>query len=140
MNVPAHRLLEQFQHEAARHHSDGDTNATTPVIITKQQHMRGRRERDVRFLQDFWKTHVDRVKKFANEYPQHTLITVNISHPNAGVDLAKDLGWFTATTATTATTAAPPYDPTKNSSIMISSSPPKARACWKRYNVGEYIE
>jgi hypothetical protein len=135
MNVPAHRLLEQFQQEAAKHHSDGDTNTTTPVITKQQQHMRGRRERDAQFLQDFWKTHVDRVKKFANEYPQHTLITVNISHPNAGVDLAKDLGWFTTTSTTT---TAPPYDPTKNSSI--TSSPSKARACWKRYNVGEYIE
>lgn len=127
MNIPAHRLLEQFQQEVAKHNVTAATTTTTSALL------RGRRERDVQFLKDFYQSHVDRIQKFASEHRQMTLITVNITDPTAGETLALDLGWLSNSMQ---------YSNLQmnRSAMPISSSLSKARACWKRYNAGEYID
>eukprot|EP00980_Cylindrotheca_fusiformis_P022124 scaffold9004_cov107-Cylindrotheca_fusiformis.AAC.4 len=130
MNVPANRLLEQFQEEVAKNHV-GESSSNVTAAGEKQPNFvrGGRREGDVQFLKEFWTTHIDRVVSFANSHPEITLIQVNISNPDTGLDLADDLGW---------SATIPPIQQHTNISRLTRPVPTKARACWKKYNVGDY--
>jgi hypothetical protein len=43
------------------------------------------------FLKEFWEDHIQYVTNFVAAHPSHSLIWVNISNPNAGIQLAQDL-------------------------------------------------
>jgi hypothetical protein len=78
LSVDGHMLLRQFIYEVQQH---------DPFETPK-----GRQEsRD--FLRRFWDKHLRQIYDFVQDHPSHTLVTVNISDPNAGLQLARSLGF-----------------------------------------------
>ena len=117
MNVPAHRLTEQFLEEISMNANTQPKEYNFTTFDAKSGSIRagGKRARDGQFLKRFWNEHINKITSFVNDHPTHKLIVVNITDPDAGVELSKSLGWDTT------------FSPI-----------PKAKACWKQYNVGDY--
>ena len=83
--VPSHNFVKQFHNEIVFQNPQKAKEIST----------KGPRA----FLRDFWLEHVQHVKEFVQQHPSHPLIIVNISNPEAGPQLAKDLGWTNLTKA-----------------------------------------
>lgn len=118
----AKQLIEEVQaQETQRGNRQYDTRNTTKsgndrhLVPTPKGRMETRR-----FLHDFYTSHVDRVRDFAQSV-QHRLIEVDITSSEAGLDLIRRLGWLQDNTAST--TRALEY---------------RAKSCWGQHNEGNY--
>ncbi|CAJ1932645.1 unnamed protein product [Cylindrotheca closterium] len=100
------------------------------------------------FLRDFWDEHIQRVRAFARSHG-HPLIIVNISNVNAGVNLGADLEWYAPSNSSGTALSPEDEDHHQQQEQQMKdiaqrvvkpkrATPSKAKACWKRYNAGEY--
>jgi hypothetical protein len=163
-NVPARSLLERLQYEVLVRHAN-ENEATGKYqeyrnLIKKNKakrksarlgfgNLRGEKKnksnasssiprwkQEEAFLRDFWDDHIQRVQAFAKAHG-HRLIVINISDVNAGVQLGMDLEWYTNGTSSSLSDFQQMQNPTR---VVKPKrvSPSKAKACWERYNAGEY--
>jgi len=158
-NVPARTLVERLQYEVlARHAEENKLDGKYQKYdLLKDELMKSKTKTAARgklgwsrlrgdkkklknkrsipiwkqeeaFLKDFWYDHIQRIQDFIKDH-EHPLIVVNISDANAGLQLGMDLGWFGEASKTINITRV--VKPKR-------ASPPRAEACWRHYNAGDY--
>ena len=134
--VPANMLAKQLLYEAREQEPHRWTTRPHPadglLSITSEPY-----RPNADFLQDFWQAHVDRVLSFVQQHPTHSLVIVNITHPEAGRVLAQDL-------SQTGKVSFPilekrmrqSKDHSANTTTTVLYS--RAKACWGAYNVKQH--
>ncbi len=130
--VPANMLAKQLWYEAQEQNPDRWSHSTSSNndIWDRSPY----RPNQV-FLKEFWKEHLERVTSFVADHPSHTLVWVNITHPDAGMVLAHDLTLIGGISF--------PFHQrllhAKNSSRSTEEALySRARACWGAHNVKQY--
>jgi hypothetical protein len=133
----AKQLIEEVQMQETRRKSSNI--AGTPYFVPTPK---GRKETQ-RFLHDLYVSHVSHVQKIAREM-NHTLLEIDITSPQAGLDLIDRLGWIDH--LHTGANGGPNISRNhgessglddwgqQRSSLLI----PRALSCWQRHNEGQY--
>lgn len=129
-------LLDAALEDNSDHRQLGAGSLRRPAEEVAKTSLSKKQVTNEELLRRFWDDHLQKVQGFTKAHPSHRLVIVDIANPDAGFELASDLGWLNSDntkdeehTQTDGTAPRPP---------LGSISPSRARACWKAHNVRQH--